>query len=137
MWAVVICISPFKALYQLQNSSAFFNDLSHAIGDYIYYICIRGAGSGVCCKQDQASKQPLEIGGNVHTGESKFLPGRNNHLHRNSMKERLTVLQFLRADQWFRKVHKLNRSQQQSSYKKGIYFWLAYVTLRHLILDLY
>lgn len=72
----------------------------------------------MCCKQAQASKQPLEIGRNIHTGESKFLPGRNNHLHRNSTKEKLTVLQFLRADQWPKKVHKLSISQQQSSYKK-------------------
>lgn len=90
------------------------------------------------CKQDQASKQPLEIGGNIPTGESKFLPGRNNHHHRNSTKEKLTVPQFLRTDQWPKKVHKLGISQQQSSYKKkGMYFWLAYVTSGHLIVDLY
>lgn len=111
----------------------FFNDLSHAIGDYIYLICILG----VCCKQDQASKQPLEIGGNICTGESKFLPGRNNHFQRNSTKKKLTVLQSFRADRWLRKVPKLNISQQQSSYKKRNLFLASCVTLRHLILELY
>lgn len=72
----------------------------------------------MCCKQDQASKQALEIGGYIYTSESTFLPSRNNHLYRSSMKKMLTVLQFLRADQWLRKVHELNIIQQQSSYKK-------------------
>lgn len=62
----------------------------------------------MCCKQDQASKQPLEIGGNICAGERQFLPGRNDHLHRNSTKKKLTVLQFFRADRWLRKVPKLN-----------------------------
>lgn len=51
-----------------------------------------------------------------------FLPGRNNNLHKNSTKKKLTVLQFYRTDRWLRNVHKLSVSQQQPGYRKGVYY---------------